>query len=308
MEEYIENVKLNLTYYEGKDLYSDGDIEDEILEIVKKSNLDNVHKIIEDNNKWPILYHLSPKRANIIEWIPIQKNESVLEIGAGCGAITGKLAELANDVTCIELSKKRSLINAHRNKDKDNIEIIVGNFQDIEIKIEKKYNYITLIGVYEYAEAYITSQNPYLDFLKNIKSHLIEGGKIIIAIENRLGLKYWAGCKEDHTGKYFEGIEGYPDSKGVKTFSKNEIEDLLKKAGLKKYHFYYPYPDYKLPDIVYSDDYLPKKGDLNNNLKNFDMDRMITFNEERVYNSLIENNLFTLFSNSYLIIIEKEDL
>ena len=31
----IGKVKLNLEYYEGQDLYSDGDIEDEILEIVK---------------------------------------------------------------------------------------------------------------------------------------------------------------------------------------------------------------------------------------------------------------------------------
>ena len=36
--------------------------------------------------------------------------------------------------------------------------------------------------------------------------HLKKGGRIVIAIENRLGLKYFAGCAEDHLGTYFSGI------------------------------------------------------------------------------------------------------
>jgi hypothetical protein len=36
MLEYINNVKLDLTYYTGNDEYSDGNIEDELLEMVKK--------------------------------------------------------------------------------------------------------------------------------------------------------------------------------------------------------------------------------------------------------------------------------
>ena len=113
----------------------------------------------------------------------------MLEIGSGCGAITGTLADKAKKVTCIELSKKRSLINAYRNKDKDNIEILVGNFEDIEKDIVEKYDYITLIGVFEYGEAYISSEKPYENFLKIISKHLKENGKIIIAIENKLGSK-----------------------------------------------------------------------------------------------------------------------
>lgn len=307
MEEYIGQVKLNLSYYKGKDLYSDGAIEDEILEIVKTYDEKEYNRIIKDRNTWPILYHLSHIRSNIIEWLLIDNNETVLEIGSGCGAITSKLSDMASKVTCIELSKKRSMINAYRNKDKDNIEILVGNFEDIEKNIEVKYDYITLIGVFEYAESYITSSKPYLELLNKIKRHLKPNGKIVIAIENRLGLKYWAGCKEDHLAKYFEGIEGYTTSKGVKTFSKKELSKLFIKAGLENYEFYYPYPDYKLPNTIYSDEYLPKKGELTNNMRNFDMDRMVIFDESKVYDSIIENDLFTIFSNSYLIIIEKED-
>ena len=305
--EKVGNVKLNLSFYKGKDLYSDGLIEDELLEIVKKNPKEKYNEIIFEKSNWAVLYHLSEIRSHVIEWVPITKEDTVLEIGAGCGALTTILSEKSKKVTCIELSKKRSLINANRNKNKDNIEILVGNFQDIEIS--EKYDYITLIGVFEYAKSYINSERPYEKFLEIIKKYLKPNGKIIIAIENKLGLKYWAGCKEDHTGLYFEGLEGYPKTDVVRTFSKNEIHELLKESGFKNNEFYYPYPDYKLPNAIYSDDYLPKLGELDDNLRNFDADRLVLFNENAVFDSIIRANLFQELSNSFIIIssFEKEE-
>ena len=61
----------------------------------------------------------------------------MLEIGSGCGAITGILAKKAGEVTCIELSKMRSTINAFRNRDWENVRILVGNFQDIEESLQR---------------------------------------------------------------------------------------------------------------------------------------------------------------------------
>ena len=69
----------------------------------------------------------------------------------------------------------------------------------------------------------------------------------MIAIENKYGLKYWAGCEEDHTANYFSGIEGYVGVDFVRTFCKKELQDIADQAGLSKKKFYYPYPDHKLP-------------------------------------------------------------
>ncbi|WP_242396873.1 class I SAM-dependent methyltransferase [Clostridium butyricum] len=303
MNNKIGNVSLDYTNYSGLDLYSDGIIEDELLNIVKNHKEEEFNKIIAERKKWPIIYHLSHIRSNIIQWLPISKEDTVLEVGSGCGAITGKLSDMAKSITCIELSEKRSLINAYRNQDKSNISILLGNFEDIEKKLTKKYDYITLIGVFEYAESYISDENPYEVFLNKIKSHLKKNGKIILAIENKLGLKYWAGCQEDHINRYFEGIEGYTNTDGVKTFSKNELETIIKKCNFKEYKFYYPYPDYKLPMSIYSDEYLPNEGELNNNMRNFDKERILTFDETKVYNMIIKENLFPLYSNSYIVVI-----
>ncbi|MFT8350521.1 SAM-dependent methyltransferase [Clostridium saccharoperbutylacetonicum] len=305
MNEKIGNVILNYTHYSGVDLYSDGDVEDELLEIVQNYKEEDFNRIIAERKKWALIYHLSHIRTNIIEWLPINKEETVLEIGSGCGAITGTLANKAKKVTCIELSKKRSLVNAYRNVEKDNIEILLGNFEDIEKNIDEKYDFITLIGVFEYGELYISSEKPYETFFKTIYKHLNENGKVIVAIENKLGLKYWAGCQEDHVGRYFEGIEGYTDTHGVKTFSKKELEEIIQNSGFKNYKFYYPYPDYKLPTNIFSDSYLPKEGELNNNMRNFDKERIIMFDETKVYNMIIKEGLFPIYSNSYLVTLEK---
>lgn len=298
----IGKIIIDDTLYPGTDLYSDGPIEDEMLEIAQNYGEEEYNRIITERQSWPILYHFSNVRENIIEGLDISKKHEVLEIGAGCGAITGVLARKAKHVDAIELSLKRTKINAYRHKNFDNIKISVGNFQDIEKSIKKKYDFITLIGVLEYAQGYISENNPYESFLSKIKEHLTDDGKLIIAIENKFGLKYWAGCREDHTGKMFEGIEGYASASKVRTFGKNELIKILTDAGFNEWEFYYPYPDYKFPTDIYSDKYLPSKGTLSNNMRNYDQPRMELFDETLAYDELIKNDMFPFFSNSFLIV------
>ena len=306
MGEKIGKVFLDDTLYPGKDLYSDGVIEDEMLEIARNYAPEEFNRVIRERESWPILYHFSHIRENILSWLPFTGNEKVLEIGSGCGAVTGALCRKAKEVTCIELSMKRSKINAYRHRDQDNLKILVGNFQEIEKNLTEKYDYITLIGVFEYGEAYIQSQDPYVDFLKIISRHLKPDGKIVLAIENRLGLKYWAGCTEDHFGTLFEGLEGYPRTSGVKTFTQKEFKSILQKAGELKAAWYYPFPDYKFPMTVYSGEHLPAKGELNRTEYNFDRFRLQLFQESPVYDTLLENDLYPQFSNSFLLLIGKE--
>ena len=111
----------------------------------------------------------------------------------------------------------------------------------------------------------------------------------MIAIENKLGLKYWAGCREDHVGTFFRP-EDYPQGGAARTFSRSGLEKILKECGETEYHFYYPYPDYKFMTTLYSDRYPPKVGELSNNLRNFDRDRMLLFDEKKVFDMLIRED------------------
>jgi len=305
LEERVGKVILKLDHYQGTDLYSDGPVEDELLEIVKSVPEEEYPRVIAERASWPVLYHLSPVRRNLVEWIDFRKyTDTVLEIGSGLGAITGVLAEKAKQVVCVELSKRRSMVNAVRHQEQDNIEIHVGNFEDIESSLPQ-FDVVTLIGVLEYAQSYLHSQEPYMNMLQAAWQHLKPGGRLILAIENKLGMKYWAGCHEDHTGRLFDSIENYPERRNIRTFSKKELGDLLEAAGYCHLRFYYPYPDYKLPSAIYSDSYLPSKGTLTQNMRNFDQERVVLFDEAKAYDAVLDAGLFPEFSNSFLIIGER---
>lgn len=298
MKEKIGNVTLNYKYYSGSDLYSDGDeIENEILDIVKsESGYEYFHS---KYHLWPVMYHLSRQRENIVEPMELNKDDECLEIGAGMGAITGALANRCKQVDCIELSKRRSMVNAYRHKSMDNIHIMVGNFQDIEI--EKKYDVITLIGVLEYAYHYIDSDSPYEDFVKKMASCLKPGGRLYVAIENKLGLKYFSGYHEDHLGKPYVGLEGYDKSDKVRTFTHSELKLLIEGNGFMNANFYYPFPDYKLPTVIYDESGM-KHADIEfAEDSNYDMEVFHHINMNKVFAGLKGTDERKIFANSFLV-------
>lgn len=302
MIEKIGCVELDYTFYKGKDYYSDGDeTENRLIDIVRNNDED---RALHNDSNWALLYHLSDWRENILEWYPIEKNADILEVGSGCGALSGMLCKKAKSVTCIELSKRRSIINAYRNKECTNLSIIVGNFKDI--KLNKKYDYITLIGVFEYASSYIGGKQPYKKMLSIIKQYLKPNGKIIIAIENKMGLKYLNGAKEDHVGIRFAGIEDYRNIEEVRTFSKPELTDIIRSCGFEKMNFYYPMPDYKLPDTIYSDRFMPRRGFLRTWNANYSETRIALYNEAIVWDQVCKDAIFDYVANSFLVVVNEQ--
>lgn len=292
--------KINLNFYKGKDSYSDGDIENDILDIVRNNT--DFTDILRKDDRWAVLYHLTPLRRNLLEWYDFDKNADLLEIGAGCGALTNLFCEKVKHVTAVELSKRRAEIISNVTKDKNNLEIIVGNLNDIVF--DKKFDYITLIGVLEYAGRFTKTEDPFKDFLLQIKKSLKPGGVLIIAIENKFGLKYWSGAREDHSGRFFDSIENYPENTGVETFGKYELEELIKESGFINSEFYYPMPDYKIPKQIFSDEHTPSVGQLVDVSPNYDNNRLSLFNEKFAMNNIILNKKFDFFANSFLVFCE----
>lgn len=302
MEERIGGVVLNYEYYCGEDLYSDGDeMENKILQIVKsETGYEYFHP---DYQYWPVMYHLTRQRENIVVPMKIRPEDEVLEVGAGMGAVTGALARRCKQVDCIELSKRRSLVNAWRHQDMDNIQIIVGNFQDV--RIEKKYDVITLIGVLEYAYHYVDSETPYEDFVRKMAECLKPGGRMYIAIENKLGLKYFAGYHEDHLGKPYVGLEGYQKSDKVRTFTRSELQLLLEENGFSDPAFYYPFPDYKLPTVIYDEDTITSSDIEFSEASNYDMPVLHNFDMNKVFAGLKGTEERKMLANSFLVEVVK---
>ena len=264
---------------------------------------------------WPSLYHLSPYRATILDCFDFRSNEAtVLELGAGCGAVTRWLGEHFQDVHAVEGSFQRAHVARLRCKDLPRVKVYAANFYDLDVA--RQFDVVTLIGVLEYSHLYHPAHkgNPYaaaLDTLHFTHDALKDQGILVLAIENKLGLKYFSGAKEDHSGKLFDGIQGYPDIKTPVSYSAAELERLLQDSGFTAVDFYLPFPDYKLAKTIINAQALSANHHyLYNWIETPFPDRVsgqriLLFNESLVLREIFKAGLLKDLSNSYLIIAHK---
>lgn len=301
-------VKISNISKDVKDSYIDS-AENELLDFFDKPQKDKYLEITKELNKpdisWAMRYHLSPRREMILSWYPFDNKSRILEIGAGCGAVTNTFLDKLGEVVCNELSPSRAKVIARRFRDSENLEIVVGNIE--KYNPNHKFDYVTLIGVLEYAGTYSDedSDNPYLKLLKTCRKLLSKDGHLLIAIENKLGLKYLSGAPEDHLGIPFVSIENYPQGKAIQTFTKTELKKMLKASGFANNDFYFPFPDYKLPTSVFSEDGLSLVKNMTKSsiTQTVDLSHVFSsmYNETALGFSLYQENLLSEFSNSFLI-------
>lgn len=250
---------------------------------------------------WPVLYHLSHLRGNLTQWLPVLQGETVLEFGADSGQLTGGFLEKAKKVVCLEASISRSRILAKRYRDAENLEVYAGNPVRTLERLQKagdSFDWLIAPGILSQAEKYFSGVNPGVQAVRFLLGCLKPEGHLVLAADNRFGLKYWAGAMEPHTGRYFDSLEGNGSA-----CSKQELQRILEECGCSEAHVYYPYPERWFPTALYSDEWLPKAGELNRNLRNFEGERLVLFNEEKVYDQLIADGRFPEFANSYLCVI-----
>jgi SAM-dependent methyltransferase len=199
---------------------------------------------------WASLYHLTPYRATILDALGLTaRGAKVLELGAGCGAVTRWLGERFDTVHAVEGSLARARVARERTRDQDGVRVAAANFFDLDFA--NAYDLTTLVGVLEYSHLYHPEfrNDPWRAALSNlelVRGSLRDNGMLVIAIENKFGLKYLTGAHEDHAAKPFEGIVGYPSRSSAVTWSAAELEQMVHQAGFIGCDFYLPFPDYKL--------------------------------------------------------------
>lgn len=295
--------------------YSDGPIEDYILSSVNQTKdlSDGSDELASKAKDWASYYHLAVGRSNVFKGLDLPSTSNVLELGCGCGAITRYLAENCCWVDAVEGSHRRALVARSRCRDLDNVRIFSSDFKQLEL--EPKYDIVTLIGVMEYAPIYFdigeTPADRCAALLNWASSALKDGGTLLIAIENKIGLKFWGGCPEEHTGQLFDGIHGYPNPGTPVTFSKKEIENLLNSVGFTNKAVYSCFPDYKFAQTMFS----PLPHDSSLYLHNWisvpfslhGQKRSYTFHEGLVVKTLNQSGLLPEFANSFLVVAAKSD-
>ena len=255
---------------------------------------------------WPALYHLSGSRANILRPFQTTLSGDILEIGAGCGAITRYLGECGANVLALEGSLRRAAIARARTGDLANVTVLAERFDDF--KCGQRFDVITLIGVLEYANLFTSGDNEHLVMLERVRSLLKPGGRLIIAIENQLGLKYFAGALEDHVGQAMYGIEGRYRKDQPQTFGRKVLADMLAQAGFAATEFLAPFPDYKRPVSIVTEEGFAA-GDFDAAAfawqtvrRDWQLPEYCTFSLELAWPELVDNGLALDVANSLLIV------
>lgn len=262
---------------------------------------------------WPSRYHLSPVRRNLFEVVRELFNSQweVLEIGAGMGSLTPWLADHVLRVDAVEGSRKRARALRLRVRDRRNVRVFVGDAAEMEMP--GRYDLVTLIGVLEYIPFYFPEEDPQAvcrGFLARLRRCLKKDGILLIAIENKLGAKYFTGCSEDHKGKLFYGLSDYPGRSPV-TFSRAELREIVKGAGLTRWQFYSLFPDFKFPQIALKDDpslyEIKISGLMRGRFEDYSGKREHLFNEVLFLESLWKAELIHEFANSFLLLATCSD-
>ena len=293
--------------------YSDGAASEKYLEEVFRKAKDlragssELEGYIKD---WASEYHLTAKRAQLLSGFRFDRTMKVLEVGCGCGAITRFLGETFDHVTSVEGSLHRARLARLRTRDLTGVTVVCAPFQ--ELRFAEKFDLIVCVGVFEYSAAFVEGPDPYDAVLRYFSDLLTPDGMVLIAIENQFGLKYFSSSREDHLGTMFEGIEGYHAHPGkVRTFGRVEIQEILQ-PHFPNLKFFYPYPDYKIPDCVLSEEFLAsgKAGELVSQQRSRDYagQGRPLWDETLVSLELARNKMLPFFSNSFLILGGKGDV
>lgn len=129
--------------------------------------------------------------------------------------------------------------------------------------------------------------------LKEAVVNLKDNGKIIILMNNLLGVKNVC----------------INNSKTEDLFSKKEIEKLLDDVGLNHRKIYYPMPDCKMPNVIFTDKHLPDEETISRNIIFNEIDDIELNKENEIYKNILKQDteLFKIFANSYFIECSKNE-
>ena len=161
---------------------------------------------------------------------------------------------------------------------------IVKSIKSSKEQVEGKFDYCLINNAEEQEESLES-------LLRYANKKTKEEGTILITTDNKFGLQ----------------------SLNINTIKKNlptkkKIEQYAKETKFKNIKFYYPLPNYKLPNIIFTDLHGPSSESILRDLTIYDENDIIAIEEREKYIEIIEEDpqLFSFFANSYLVEISND--
>ena len=144
-----------------------------------------------------------------------------------------------------------------------------------------------------------------VEVLKTLFCVLNDKGKILLGMNNRLGIRYFCGDRDCYTGRNFDGVEDYrgkvEEQFTGRMYSHQEMVSMLKEAGFIKNQFFSVWPDLSIPSHLFEEHIIPRE-DMSTRLFPFYYYPETVFLEENgLYSSMVDNGLWFSMANGYLI-------
>lgn len=218
------------------------------------------------------------QRANIIEWLPFEKGQSVVIHSTVPSAV---LDMLRTKEVQLQVMSEAHIEKLAMNPGKGSLD------------------YIVLLGMEINA-----------DMLAGLYRKLKPTGHLVVMLHNKYGMSYLAGKPSERQRYYTElsggNKNGQPLDDRSAFISFKGLENLVKKAGISQSTVYYADPEGDYAVNIYSDAYLPKAGDCNLKTRNLIYDKLEMFDEAEGLDGTVQEEMFPIFANDYLLVTGPE--
>jgi ubiquinone/menaquinone biosynthesis C-methylase UbiE len=240
-------------------------MEDLLGEIEARGFTDTVHNRLKIESDFVYDYALNPTRADFRFLLPLTEKSTVLDLGAGLGAITREIARQVKEVVSVDAVPARLRFARHacRSAGLGNVTFIcAGDGRRLPFDTAS-FDAAIVNGVLEWVPVTRSDSSPWRAqqyFLREVHRCLRPGGTVYIGIENRFGYIYFLGAM-DHNGLRFTSIMPRSMASLVSrlagkgsyrtlTHSRKGYRRLLEASGFGDTNFYWTFPNYRHPQAI----------------------------------------------------------
>ncbi len=240
-------------------------------------------------------YILKELKKGLISWYDFKSGSKILYIGGATDAAAEYL-----------ISKMGEVFDSEGNQIGQNLSVVITPIeQAISYEFCQKYrgvfDYVISVGTVELAP---DLQNIFAA----VKTVCNKDSICLFGMNNRMGIRYFCGDRDLYTGRIFDGVDGYKhaynsetDSFKGRMYNKSEIKKMLAECGVVQSRFYSVLSDLDNPIMLFADGYIPKEDLATRIYPVYNFPDTVFLEEENLYKSLIENDMFHQMVNAYLV-------
>lgn len=232
---------------------------DALLELSRKTHWSDALQNVFGDSEF-VKYVTSEQRTAIVDVLPLQPDQNILEIGPGYGQMTGSIARRVATVDAIEADAAQAeFCRIRMSQDGlNNVRVTAGGEEALLPYPDQAFDGVMMNLVFEWCAVRSTRPHPEVQqtYLAEIARVLKPGGFLFLSTKNRFALRLLTGGHDEHMaekrfgsalpraiGKMLMGGErsrGYLHSFGA-------LKAMIERQGLMVETAYWALPDMRWP-------------------------------------------------------------